>query len=237
MPGKFLYIADYLSRNFQDTNQSGEIPELNELVHALNISNEKKIIYKQATSSDVILGKIRKYLIEGWPSRKKEVDADCKFYWKFLNDLILDDDLIFLNDRIIVPTSLRIEVLNQLHQSHLDIEKNKRRARSLVYWPGINSDIENKITTCIFCQKFRNANVKNEMISHEIPTLPFQKIGMDIFEFDKKDVLVIADYYSKFLDILTLTNKTANQVITKLKTVFCTHGIPKQIIADNMSFG
>lgn len=44
VPGKYLYIAHYLSRYFEKTEQSGEIPDLNELVHSLNISNVKKKI-------------------------------------------------------------------------------------------------------------------------------------------------------------------------------------------------
>lgn len=237
VPGKYLYVADYLSRFVENSEQKGEIPDLNELVHSLNISNEKKEIFKAETDKDAILNKLKQYLNAGWPSRKKDVFENCKFYWKFKNDLLLDDNLVFLNDRIIVPLSMRSDILNLLHKSHLGIEKTKQRARSLVYWPGMNSDIEDKIGNCSTCQKYRNSNTKNTMIPHEIPDRPFHKIGLDICEHRKKDYLVLADYYSKFLDIIPLNNKTANQVIDKLKTVFCTHGIPREIIADNIPFG
>lgn len=115
-----------------------------------------------------------------------------------MNDLVIDDNLIFLNDRIIIPLSLRSEVLNLLHKSHLGIEKTKQRARSLVYWPGLDSDIENKVGNYSTCQRNRNSNIHNTMISHEIPDQPFQKIGLDIFEYIKKDYLIVVDYYSKF---------------------------------------
>lgn len=237
VPGKYLYIADYLSRYFEKKDQIGEIPDLSELVHSLNISHEKKEIYKIETDKDAVLNKLKAYLNDGWPSRKKEVAESCRFYWKFMNDLVIDDNLVFLNDRIIIPLSLRSEVLNLLHKSHLGIEKTKQRARSLVYWPGLDSDIEDKVGSCSTCQRNRNSNIRDTMISHEIPDRPFHKIGLDIFEYNKSDYLVIMDYYSKFLDITKLSNKTANQVIDKLKTSFCTHGIPREIIADNMPFG
>lgn len=75
------------------------------------------------------------------------------------------------------------------------------------------------------------------MISHSVPDLPYQKIAMDICEYGAKEFLVVSDYYSKFLDVLPLTNKTAGQCITKLKILFSTHGLPLEIIADNMPFG
>lgn len=237
VPGKYLYVADYLSRYFDTTEMPGEISDLNELVHSLNISSKQKDRFKVATDSDSILSDLKDILHNGWPSQKSLLKDDLKYYWKFKNDLLLEDGLIFLNDRIIVPNELRNFVLDRLHQSHLGIEKTKSRARSLVYWPGLNEQIETKITNCAICQKFRNLNIRDPMISHDIPAYPFHKIALDNFEFGKKSYLAIADYYSKYIDCLPLQNKTAPHIIEKLKCVFATHGIPREIVADNMPFG
>lgn len=145
--------------------------------------------------------------------------------------------MIFLNERVIVPITLRENILSQLHASHLGIEKTKKRARTIVYWPGIDESIENMIAKCSTCQKYRSKNVKEPMISHEVPDLPFNKIAMDICQYGAKSYLVVSDYYSRFMDILPLSNKTAGQCIAKLKTFFATHGLPVEIIADNVPFG
>lgn len=45
LPGKFLYIADLLSRSFGNEKSNGEIKELNEMIHSINISDDKKEIH------------------------------------------------------------------------------------------------------------------------------------------------------------------------------------------------
>ena len=236
LPGKFMYIADLLSRYFDKNNFSEEISDLNDMVHSINVSNEKLQEFKKETKNDPILSSLLKVLMEGWPARKELVEAKLKSFWKFRSELFLEDNLIFFNERIIIPSSMRAEILKQLHTNHPGIEKTKSRARQIVYWPGINEDIENKIAKCGICQKYRNCNVKEPMLSHDIPKYPFQKIGMDIMQWGNKNYLVTYDYYSKFLDIFSLSNKTASQVITKLQSQFSTHGIPRFIVADNMPF-
>lgn len=237
VPGKELYVADLLSRYYNKEDNSPDIEDLNEFVHSINITDERIEDFKKALTEDKCLSELRKVLIDGWPHDKRHLTEEVKYYWKHRNDLILDNDLIFLNERVIVPTRLRANILAQLHASHGGIEKTKKRARTIVYWPGIDESIEKMITECAVCQKNRPKNVKEPMISHTAPDLPYQKLAMDICEYASKSYLVVSDYYSRFLDILPLSNKTAGQCIEKLKTCFATHGIPLEIVADNVPFG
>lgn len=142
-----------------------------------------------------------------------------------------------MNDKIFVPSSLRQTVLDWLHVGHFGIEKSKARARELFFWPGMSSDIENKIGGCKICMKFSKRNIKEPLISHEIPELPFQKIGMDLLDFGGKPFLIVVDYFSKWLEIIRLNNKTASTIIDNLIDIFATHGYPRTIITDNMPFG
>lgn len=74
------------------------------------------------------------------------------------------------------------------------------------------------------------------MTSHEVPTPPFSKIEMDICECLTKSYLIVSDYYSRFLDIIPITSKTASTCIKHLKLGFSNHGIPVEIVSDNMQF-
>ena len=49
---------------------------------------------------------------------------------------------MFKGDRIIVLHSLKTEILQRVHVSHLRIEKCRALTRSAVFWPGINSAID-----------------------------------------------------------------------------------------------
>ncbi|XP_076301711.1 uncharacterized protein LOC143219720 [Lasioglossum baleicum] len=52
---------------------------------------------------------------------------------------------------IVIPKSLQPAVLKELHLSHLGIVKIKMHARSYVWWPGIDHDIEQLVKSCIVC--------------------------------------------------------------------------------------
>lgn len=60
---------------------------------------------------------------------------------------------------------------------------------------------------------------------------------MDIMYFENKEYLIIVDSYSKWLEILRLRYKTSAEIISKLKNLFSTFGIPETIISDNSPFG
>lgn len=237
VPGKFLYVADFLSRYFNKEDKTHEIEDLNEVViHSLNISESKIKEFQLATNQDPILSELKSILKGGWPSDRKKIKPIIRPYLKWKNDLFLENEIVFLNSKVIVPKTMQKSVLDILHSSHLGIEKTKARARSLVYWVDINKDIERRIEECEICQKYRSSNIKEPLILHSIPRYPFQKIGVDIFEHGEKIFLALSDYYSRFLDIILLKNKSAEEVKSKLKNPFSVHGIPKEIIADNVPF-
>ena len=45
--------------------------------------------------------------------------------------------------------------------------------------------------------------------------------------------MITADYFSSFFEVDSLTTKTANEVIRKLKAHLARHGIPDQLVSDN----
>lgn len=68
---------------------------------------------------------------------------------------------MFFNERVMVPLSLRAEMLKKLHEAHIGITKTKLRARGIIYWPGIDSDIEENIMKCKICQNFLQTTYMN----------------------------------------------------------------------------
>ena len=61
------------------------------------------------------------------------------------DDISVEDGILLLGSRVIVPESLRGNILQQIHEGHLGIEKCKLRAKSCVYWPNIYREIETLI--------------------------------------------------------------------------------------------
>ena len=124
-------------------------------------------------------------------------------------------------------------MLDKIHRNHLGIEKCKRRARDVLYWPGMNDQIAQLIARCDICQTFRRAQRKEPMIGHEVPDRPWQKVSLHLFEHEGENYLALSDYYSKFFEVTKLSSTTSTSTIKHLKPHFARHGITEEVITDN----
>ena len=59
--------------------------------------------------------------------------------------------------RVIVPKHLQQIVLKELHLSHPGVSRMKSIARSYLWWPGLDKEIEKLVATCTACQAVRQA--------------------------------------------------------------------------------
>ena len=235
-PGKNLYIADTLSRapegqNETAANSKDEFEVL--IIENMPVSEEKLEQFKQETRKDPTLQKLKNTVLNGWPESKSQSDPELHGYWNFKEEITVCDDLLLRSDRLIVPDSLRGEMLSKIHSSHLGIGKCKRRARDVLFWPGMNQQITDMISKCNTCNTYRNAQAREPLKSHELPGRPWQKIAVDLFVLDKQDYVVIVDYYSKFFEVSHLPNSKSKTVINHIKPHLARYGIPEIIISDN----
>ncbi|GBO04530.1 hypothetical protein AVEN_267436-1 [Araneus ventricosus] len=147
-----MFLADTLSRAFPVNETINDDPVMFNTVHTISKHlpmSEKRIIqFKRETELDPELQIVVKYIQEGWP---KNVESSVKLYYKVKNDLYINEGPLFMNEKIIVPNSLRRDMLQLIREAHSGIEKCKRRAREIMHWPGMNSDIENEVSQCVSC--------------------------------------------------------------------------------------
>lgn len=87
-------------------------------------------------------------IINGWPDTKNETPVSMQEYWTSRSELSVMDEIIFKGMRIVIQTTLRSHTLNLIHKSYLGIVKCKQRAREVIYWPGMNSQIEQLVKDC-----------------------------------------------------------------------------------------
>ena len=72
----------------------------------------------------------------------------------------LSSNCLIFEHRVVIPPSLRQAILGDLHLGHIGIVKMKGLARSFVYWPGIDSDIEQMAKSCMDCARHTHAPAK-----------------------------------------------------------------------------
>lgn len=241
--GSKMYISDTLSRapvdndnnlddNLEEFEQNLNI-HINLLTSNLAISQEKLDKISEHSNNDVILQKLKQYFFQGWPQSKNLCDSLVLPYWNVKEEIHVINNILFKNNSVIIPTSMRTEILNTLHEGHLGIEKTKNLARGIVFWPNINQDIENKVKQCETCAMYSLNKSKESLLSHEKSIFPWQKLATDLFEYKNQKYLLVVDYYSNYIEIANLKNDTrSSSVINSLKCIFARHGIPLQLVSD-----
>lgn len=131
-----------------------------------------------------------------------------------------------------IPPPLRSDILKRLHEGHQGISKCRARAKESVWWPGITAQIGQMVDRCELCQKYRIQN-REPLLTTPVPDRPWQKVGMDLFEWSKKRYLLIIDYFSRFVEIAELKNTLAEDVIRAVKETFARHGSAEIVVSDN----
>ena len=67
---------------------------------------------------------------------------------KSSSELSVEEGCILWGNRVIVPTKGQGRVLHQLHEQHPGISRMKSIARRVVWWPGLDKDIEKTVKEC-----------------------------------------------------------------------------------------
>jgi transposase InsO family protein len=199
---------------------------------------------KKATREDVVMTNLYNVIKDGWPEHTSKVPDTLKTYWKYRDELTTHQGLILKVSRVVVPLELRKEMLKRLHRSHQGIENTTKLARDTVFWPNMNTQIKETVQSCEICTKYSRSQQNPPMLTHEIPTFPFQRVNMDVFalrtfEVDRNNVtkrnLVTVDQYSDFFEIDELKHANTEYTIQLCKRNFSRYGIPTTVITDNGS--
>ena len=133
-----------------------------------------------------------------------------------------------------MPASLHSETLAKFHEAQQGIKKMRLRARSCVFWNGINRDIEVVVCKCATCQAVQPAQPREPLVPHETPSRAWQIVGTDIFVINRETYLLVSDYYSKFPFVYVIPSPvTSTPVIGKMKALFAEQGVPQRVISDN----
>ncbi|KAF4531543.1 hypothetical protein B566_EDAN015507 [Ephemera danica] len=182
------YVLGDLSRNPVDT------PEANDDLEEIPILAVIEFDITKLQGDDENLFPIIEALKD--PSKADTATArKCRSF-------ILENDKLYRknfsntgnNKLLVVPTKLIEELICSYHDepvggSHLGAKKSISKITKKYWWEGMTKDIIKYVKTCPDCQsKKRSTQASPGLLQpHEIPLVPFQKIGIDgLGSFPKK---------------------------------------------------
>ena len=100
----------------------------------------------------ILLTLLRHYIHMGWPNDHRMLPQELHTFWNYREDLSMENRLVTKGARLLIPSTLRRKVMEQIHDGHLGIEKCMLKARESVFWPGISNDICKAVEKCGICQ-------------------------------------------------------------------------------------
>uniref|UniRef100_A0A0A9X8H3 RNA-directed DNA polymerase n=2 Tax=Lygus hesperus TaxID=30085 RepID=A0A0A9X8H3_LYGHE len=228
--------ADWLSRApLPDTVPDSEEFDLT-VNYVFGVNSEFPLDFNDilaSTKKDLILNKVIAYTKLGWP---ETVSEELLPFQRHKTELHVEKNVLLWGYRVVIPTILRQKVLQELHRSHMGIVKVKSLARSYVWWPKIDEDIELLVKSCENCSKYKDNPPKNSLIPWEWPEKPWSRLHIDYLgPVHNHYILVVVDSHSKWIEAFTTKNMTAVGTIRLLRESFARFGIPEVIVADNFS--
>ena len=129
------------------------------------------------------------------------------------DELTLQGKLIFKGQQLVVPISLRKELMAATHASHIggeacirSLRKELmaathashiggeaciRRARDSLYWPRMTTGLNEYIAICKVCMAHRREQSKEPIQQHDFAAMPWSKVAVDLCDLDWRTLLVI----------------------------------------------
>ena len=234
--GKEMFLADTLSRAVPPNEEVSEfIHELEEIDHKalLPVSDARWHQIEKASADDPVLQELRSTIQRGWPVNRAETSQCLRPYFDIRDELTAQGPLVFKGQQLVVPASLRKELLAATHASHIGVEACIRRARDSLYWPRMTTELKEYIAKCDICMAHRSEQSKEPIQQHDFAARPWSKVAVDLCDLDRRTLLVVSDYYSNYIEVARVTSVTSKSIIKELKAVFARFGIPDVVVTDN----
>ena len=185
------------------------------------------------TDRDPLLARVRELVLHGWMDNN---DPDLTPFNRRKTELSVEEGCVLWGSRVVVPHIGRGMVMEELHSGHPGITRMKGIARRIVWWPGIDQDLENCVKSCTQCQLNQSSPARAPLHPWEWPQRPWARIHIDhAGPFLGHMFLIVIDAHSKWLSVDIVPSTSSQTTIKKLRAIFATHGIPEVLVSDNGS--
>ena len=226
--------------------EDGVLSCIVQAIHSINDSSSSlcDVAFPQVITLDKLLyhcsqdkdyTKLTAMVQNGFPNTRQNTPPALKTYWSLANDgqLSTQNNIVLRNQALVIPKSLRTQVLRILHSAHQGCSGMIARATQSVYWPGYQKDIQNFRLNCKSCTERAPSQPREPLILTACPSRPFEQIVSDFFQIGSHHYLIIADRFSGFLHIFYSPHPPTSAFLqTHFRSVFSRYGRPDEVASD-----
>ena len=206
----------------------GETILLMESLHTLPVTAAE---IKRWIDHDPLMSAARKMILQGWQPTSEE---GMRPLYSQRDELSVHDGCILWGNRVVMPQAGRAQVLEELHQEHPGTSRIKALARSIVWSPKMDSEIEAKVKQCPACQENQKSPAAAPLHPWDWPKRPWACVHIDhAGPFLGKIFLVLVDAHSKWLEVTPVASTSSQSTIQELRRIFAIHGLPEMLVSDN----
>ena len=249
LPGKTNHAADTTSRNpSPSSNPENNIlemstyPDLAESALMATIYNDTREVVMlpwsliaKGTAQDASLSQLLEMVKRGNPSLARS-HSSLKSFWPICDSVYSQEGVLLHDDRVIIPLSLRRQVLQNLHAAHQGTSMMTQRAQPTIYWPELHNDIREMRDTCTDCNRNAPSQAATPPIMPSPPSMPFESVFADFFSHGGHTYFVIGDHLSGWVEVFTSSTSTtlagAVGLTQHLLRFFATFGVPEELSSD-----
>ena len=210
-------------------------------------------VLKKAQREDECLKKLDQWVLRPSYEEISGEKPELKIYWSKWNQLQKKENLWryrWLEGdtevwKTVVPEAVRNDVLAEHHDirmaGHFGIQRTLERLRaSPYYWPQMKDSVEVWIKTCDVCQRTK-PEIKRQVapMGRFAASSPLERVAVDVMGPFKETVrgnrfvIVIGDYFTKWMEAYPVPNHKAETVATTLvDNFFSRFGIPQALHSD-----
>ena len=197
------------------------------------VQSSSPVQWSSPANTDTLLSRVSHLIEKGWTGANDN-DDNLAPYKQRQNELSVVKGCVLWGSRVVVPTAGRAKALQMLHEGHIGMSRMKSKARSLMWWPKMDAEIEDIVKKCNPCQLTQHNPRRTPCQSWDFPTEPWRRLHVDYAgPFLGKMLLIVVDAHSKWIDVEIVNSATAPVTVEKVRKIFATHGLPTTVVSDN----
>ena len=185
-----------------------------------------------AAAADPDMIALTRLLKEGAPEEKSLWPEKLKEYYQVRKNLTVQGSVVLYHERVVLPASLRSEVLDVLHSSHGGVSSMVARASSSVWWPQMQDKINSRRTACRSCDISAPSQPAAPASPLPSPEYPFDMICSDFFSYGGHKYLIIVDRFSNWISVYKVDKGGAETLVKLLRRHFVAYGASSELASD-----